>query len=56
MNDALRSEVSVRRQAEQASRAQARAPVDVIEVIEGYLRDRGIDDVREIVGAARVPS
>jgi dihydroorotate dehydrogenase (NAD+) catalytic subunit len=30
-----------------------RAPVDVLEGIEAYMRDEGVDDVRELIGAAR---
>jgi dihydroorotate dehydrogenase (NAD+) catalytic subunit len=30
-----------------------RAPIDVLEGIQAYMRDEGIDDVRDLIGAAR---
>jgi len=32
-----------------------RAPLEVLEGLEGFMREQGMEDVRELVGAARVP-
>ena len=38
-----------------ASLTSPRAPLDVLEGIEKYMRDEGIEDIRELIGAARKP-
>jgi len=38
-----------------ASLTSPRAPLDVLEGIEKFMRDEGIEDIRELIGAARKP-